>query len=174
MLATLRFAIPMPDRVPMRWVIACGGALMLAQLLAGTGAIYTQLVFLFVILSGIAVNLAGGLSRIGGFCIAMMSLKLVIISQVAKSFFGEPGDSRLRMPITTIGVLVVGLASVTAAVMFVRVRKHLLVTDASLESLRVGAVITFGLGAMSHLGVMGTGVDDGALQVGGQIGRAHV
>ena len=170
MLATLRFPIPMPDRVPMRWVIAGGGALMLAQLLAGTGAIYTQLVFLFVILSGIAVNLAGGLSRIGGFCIAMMSLKLVIISQVAKSFFGEPGDSRLRMPVTTIGVLVMGLASVTAAVMlvrFVRVRKHLLVTDASLESLRVGAVITFGLGAMSHLGVMGTGVDDGALQVGG-------
>jgi uncharacterized membrane protein YidH (DUF202 family) len=170
MLATLRFAIPMPDRVPMRWVIAAAGALLLAQALAGTSAMYAQLVFLFVLLSGISINLAGGLSRVGGFCIAMMSLKLVIISQVAKSFFGEPGDSRLQMPVTTIGILLVGLASVTIAVAlvrFVRVRKHLFVTDASPESLRIAAIITFALGAVSHLGVMRTGVEDGALQVGG-------
>jgi hypothetical protein len=100
----------------------------------------------------------------------MMSLKLVVISQAAKSFFGEPGDSRLRMPVTTIGMLLVGLASMTIAVALVRlarVRRHLFAADASPESLRVAAIVTFALGAMSHLGVMTTGVEDGALQVGG-------
>lgn len=170
MFSHLQFALPIPSRLPIGWVIACAFCLLGAQLLTGTSLVFAELVFLFTVLSGVAVNLAGGLSRIGGFCIGMMSLKLVIVSQIAKSVLGEAGDSRLSMPQTTMGVLLLGLVSMTAAVLLlraVRVGKPLFQVDTSLESLRAGACITFALGAVSHLGVMVTGTDEGALQVGG-------
>ena len=154
----------------MRWVIVSAGLLLLGQLAVGTSLVFAQLVFLFIVMSGIAVNLAGGMSRIGGMCVAMMSLKLVIVSQFAKTLLGEAGDSRLIMPITTVGVLAVGLFSVTMATCvsrLVRVRKHFLSAEQSTDSLRVGAAVTFALGAISHLGVMVTGTDAGSLQVGG-------
>src|SRR5262245_8862642 len=95
-----RFSIPLPDRISMRWTIMGAGLLLIGQVASGTSALYAQLVFLFVVLSGLAVNLAGGLSGVGGFCIAVMSLKLVILSQITKTLMGEAGDSRLELPET--------------------------------------------------------------------------
>src|SRR5262245_28883678 len=75
MTVTPRFTVPLPGNVPLRWVIAAAAVLLLGQLWTGTSPVYAQLVFLFVVLSGVALNLAGGPCRLGGFCIAMMSLK---------------------------------------------------------------------------------------------------
>src|SRR5262245_47151518 len=154
----------------MRWVIAVAAGLLLGQLVTGTAQVYAQLVFLFVVLAGVAINLAGGPCRLGGFCITMMSLKIVIISQAAKALAGEPGDSRLEMPQTTISVLLVGMASITIAVALlrlIRVKKPLFVADPTPENLKLSAIITFALGAISHLGVLSTGMEEGQLQVGG-------
>jgi len=170
MFASLRFTIPLPNRVPLGWTILSAAMLLVTQLSLGTSAVFAQLVFLFIVLSAVAVNLAGGLSRLGGFCIAVMSLKLMVISQLAKSLYGEPGDSRLEVPVATIGVLLAGLAGMTVATAFsrmVRFRHHLFRTDTSPDALKVAAMITFAIGSVSHLGVMATGVEDGALLVGG-------
>lgn len=170
MLADGKFFLPIPASMPLLPVIAGGFLLFAAQLAVGTSLLFAELVFLFVFLTGVGIRMAGGLARLGGICIAAMSLKLVIISQIAKTILGEPGDLRLEVPHITMGVLTAGLASVVCGAALARpfqVREPWFATDNRPEALKHAAILTFLVGSISHLGVMATGVDGNVLQVGG-------
>ncbi|HEX4644790.1 MAG TPA: hypothetical protein VH598_04205, partial [Verrucomicrobiae bacterium] len=170
----MRFTLNYPSRVRLDFLI--GGALLLLflQLVSGTLQVYAELIFLFIVLSGITVNLLGGLNSISGFCVAAMSLKIVVISQIAKVFLWQPADQRLETPLETAAVLLAGMAGMCLAAALtapVRFRKHILSTAVDSESLRalsivltlIGLVVTFGITVLG-------GGGDGVLQVGGVVG----
>src|SRR5262245_29970122 len=105
----------LPEAIPIHKTLLVAFALLFLQLLTGTSIEFVLLIFVFVVLSGIAVNALGGLRYLNGFCVAMLALKVVIISQIAKVFYWQAADSNLEMPHVTAAVLVVGMIGVTAA-----------------------------------------------------------
>jgi len=58
--------IPFPVRIPIFWAFLFTSLLVLVQLLEGTDPRYSALVFCFFMLSVLAFNTAGGLSRPSG------------------------------------------------------------------------------------------------------------
>ncbi|MBI1840572.1 MAG: hypothetical protein HYR88_06930 [Verrucomicrobia bacterium] len=162
--------VPVPKRIPPHGLFAFAALLLLGQLATGTSLLFAELVFLFVVLSGLAVNIAGGMRSLQGFCVSMMALKLVVISQVTKALFGEAAEDQLETPVRTMLALLLGLISVTAGMGLARVfhsRRPLFQPDISPEALRMSFWATFVIGFGSFLGVMATGVEEGALMVGG-------
>lgn len=91
-----------------------GAALLLLvlQLLSGTGAVYALLVFALLVVTYAAVSWAGGLESLFGIAIFYLLFQHVLIAQLAKLFFWEPADAPLRQPVTTMGVYVIGMASI--------------------------------------------------------------
>ncbi|MBI4726232.1 hypothetical protein HY768_03235 [candidate division TA06 bacterium] len=155
------------------WIFAV--ALFLMQLLTGTNLDFALLVLAFVIFTAAAVNRAGGPLTVGGFGIAMLGLKIVIISQWAKIFFGQPGDSYLDVPVLTIGVLTAGMISIwlagLTAGLFIGQRKALK-PETSPEILLGLSVTVYVIGLGSYLYVMFHGYDQaaGEISVGGITG----
>src|SRR5579859_7251488 len=88
------------------------GAFLLFALLisSGTSVAFGFLIFLFVILSVLTINLLGGLATLSGICVAALALRIVLIPQVAKVAFWQPADSFLEVPVVTAGVLTLGMA----------------------------------------------------------------
>ena len=162
--------VPIPHRIPLHGLFLFAAFLLVAQLLSGTSVMFAELVFLFVIVSGIAVNVAGGMRTLPGFCVAMMSLKLVVVSQVTKVLIGESPEEQLETPVRTLVALLLGLISVTGGLWGAgkfQGRRPLFQPDLSLENLRISFWATFVIGFGSFLGVMATGVEEGSLMVGG-------
>jgi hypothetical protein len=165
----------LPSSISRNALIGFAGLLLIAQLLTGTDPVFAGLIFLFVLLSGAAFNLTGGLSTAVGVAMTMMSFKIVILSQVAKVLFGQPANSYLEEPIVTAAVLVVGLASMVGGLWLAgnwRNNREWLqpVTDA--RSLFAGTIATLAVGSLCSLLVLRTGVDAGAGEVrtGGGLG----
>src|SRR5260370_36513530 len=71
----MRLTLNYPSRIRLDLLIGGAVLLLFLQLASGTQQVYAELVFLFIVLSGVTVNLLGGLSTLGGFCVAAMSLK---------------------------------------------------------------------------------------------------
>lgn len=155
------------------WIF--GAALFIMQLLTGTSLDFALLVLAFVIFTAAAVNGAGGPLTVSGFAIAMVGLKIVIISQWAKVFFGQPGDSYLDVPVLTIGVLTAGMISIWLAGLTVGPlmgRKKILKPMERSDLLLGLSVVVYALGLSSYLYVMFHGFDQmsGDVSVGGFVG----
>ncbi len=98
------------------YLLGAAMLLLVLQLLSGTGPIYALLVFTLLVVAYFAVRWAGGLETLFGIVIFYLLLQHVLISQIAKVFFWEPADAPLRQPIVTMGVYVVGMASLAVGV----------------------------------------------------------
>ena len=160
-----------PSKLRLDCVIGAAGLLLVAQCLCGTDLLLAELLFLFICLAGFAVNLFGGLGTLPGFCVAVLALKTVVISQIAKLVLGEPAQLRLERPVETAGVLVVGMAGICVAALLSRarhIRRPMLVPDNRPEFLRCAAALTFLLGSISVVGstILGFG-GEGSIRVGG-------
>ncbi|MCI0539115.1 MAG: hypothetical protein L0Z50_28235 [Verrucomicrobiales bacterium] len=155
-------------------LVAAALVLGLAQVALGTGLVFAQLIFLFLVLAGMAVNALGGCKTLAGLCVAMMGLKIVIISQVAKTILLERADEHLENPIETAGVLVVGMAAIGTAALFVQrfhPRQPIFKVDNSVAALRRASIITFGIGLVSCGGSLALGgAGEGIIRVGGVVG----
>ena len=97
-------------------LLAAALLLLVLQLLSGTGAVYALLVFALLVVAYTAVRWAGGLETLFGIAIFYLLLQHVLISQVAKVFYWEPADAPLRRPVETMGIYVVGMASLALGV----------------------------------------------------------
>ena len=163
-----------PSRIRLDLLIGGALVLLLSQLASGTEQVFAELVFVFVVLSGITVNLLGGLNTLGGLCVAAMSLKMVIISQIAKVILWQPAHERLETPLETITVLLVGMTGICLAAALtapVKFRRNLLTTQVDAEALQALSIVLTVVGVAVMFGcVLLGGGEEGGLRVGGVVG----
>ncbi|MBU2464635.1 MAG: hypothetical protein KKG02_02735 [Candidatus Edwardsbacteria bacterium] len=169
------FSLNSFKKINMLYAGLFGLILFVLQLLTGTNLDFALLVMAFVIFTAAAVNSAGGPLTVSGFAIAMVGLKIVIISQWAKVFFGQPGDSYLDVPVLTIGVLTAGMISIWLAGLTAGPligRKKILKPIERVDLLLGLSIVVYVLGLSSYLYVMFHGFDQmsGDVSVGGFVG----
>lgn len=88
----------------------------MAQLVEGTSSLFTLCSFLFILLAGLAFNHAGGFTRPSGAYIFFYATLGVIIGLTWKAILGEPAQSNLSAPTTTIEAYLGSMASMFAAI----------------------------------------------------------
>jgi hypothetical protein len=161
---------------PVRLDFALGLALvlMILQLATGTSLLFAELTFVAVVSSVLSVNCAGGLKTLAGCCFAVVALKVFIVAEVAKVWFGEPGQSRLEEPNTTMGVLALSMVALwigSLVCLPFRPRKVVLPRTLDPELLRIMTILSFVVGTMSGFVAQFLGVtEDGAVAIGGLSG----
>jgi hypothetical protein len=74
------------------------------QIYEGTALAFSLYCFLFIVISALAFNVAGGLTRPSGGYIFFFTILGVLIGLTWKAILGEPADSNLVVPMTTIKV----------------------------------------------------------------------
>jgi hypothetical protein len=143
--------LPFPERVPFVPVIGFAIILCTLQLYQGTAPLFSLGCFVFLILSAITFNLAGGLTQTSGAYVFFYSVLGVIIGITWKAVLGEPADSNLLVPLLTIKVYVCSMCGLLAAVFISRklVTKRALlenfVTDENMQSATIGCLAVGGL-----------------------------
>ncbi|HEU5340121.1 hypothetical protein [Edaphobacter sp.] len=85
-------------------------------MLEGTSGLFSICCFLFIIIAGITFNLAGGFTRATGSYVFAYAILGAILGFFWKAILGEPADSNLLVPQTTIEVYLGGICSMLAAV----------------------------------------------------------
>lgn len=108
--------IPFPERVPIDRVALFAVALFMVQWFEGTALYFRSGCAVFILVAAFAFNTAGGLTRASGVYVFFYSILVFIIGVCYKAFLGEPGQSNLLDPRTTIAVYVGGITAMLAAV----------------------------------------------------------
>jgi len=145
--------LPFPERIPVRRAAAFAVALYIVQRLEGTSAYFAAGCFLFILISTLAFNTAGGLTRASGAYVFFYSTLVVIVGVCYKAFLGEPADSHLLDPRTDIEVYVAGISAMFVAAYVSRIlsRKtglleHVL-KDSQMYRASIGCMAFGGLGS---------------------------
>ena len=112
--------LPFPERVPILWLGAFAGLLVLLQQVQGTSLAFSILSFLFILIAGFTFNLAGGFTRASGGYVFFYSMLGAIVGLVSKAVLGERGDSNLLQPIVTMEVFLGGICGMMGAVLVSR------------------------------------------------------
>jgi hypothetical protein len=165
----LVLSFPGPLRVDVSMALAT--LLLVLQLAARTSLEFAELTFLGIIFSVLAVNLLGGLRSVAGCCVAVVALKMFVIAEIAKVFYGEPGQSHLQEPMVTMAVIALSMAGLClAALVCHSFRPRHILFEPLVEpgALRLLAILGFVVGTGSFLLAQFYGVsDEGAVQLGG-------
>jgi hypothetical protein len=111
--------LTLPTRVSPWGTLLFAVASFFVQQVQNTSIAFSALYFAFVILSMVAFNLAGGFSRLAGAFFAFFSLLVCICGVTWKMVLGEPGQSNLLSPLTTMTcyVITAGMFVVIALLM---------------------------------------------------------
>jgi hypothetical protein len=169
-------------------------ALMTAELILGTNPLFAVCVFLYVLITAVAFNVAGGLYTFSGSYIAFQSLQSILISQIGKIFYLQAADSNLHSPLTTVAVYTAGELALAGACLFTRrYRRRIPIMDSrtdakftmamSMTASVIGIVTAFLVGTIgsdvygnveggsiwSYIGQMGN-----FLLIGIILGTAHI
>jgi hypothetical protein len=112
--------IPYPERVPINRVVLFAVALFSIQMLEGTALYFSTGCAVFIVIAAFAFNAAGGLTRASGAYVFFYSFLVVIIGICYKAFLGEPAQSNLSDPRTTIEAYVASIAALYGAVIVSR------------------------------------------------------
>jgi hypothetical protein len=95
-------------------------AIAVAQIAEGTSLAYTALMAVTLFCTGVIYNMLEGASTLSGITFAGMSLRWVIIGQIAKICLLQPADKYLERPVLTACVYAVFFVSLVAGVYFYR------------------------------------------------------
>ena len=90
-------------------------ALFVVQSMEGTPLYFCSGCLVFLVIATLAFNTAGGLTRSSGTYIFFYSMLVVVIGLVYKAFLGEPADTNLTDPHTTIEVYDAGISAMFVA-----------------------------------------------------------
>lgn len=112
--------IPFPERVPLNRVAIFAVVLFLLQQLERTSLYFSVGCTAFILISALAFNAAGGLTRAAGAYVFFYSTLVVIVGICYKAFLGEPAQSNLVDPKTDIEVYIAGISAMYAAVIVSR------------------------------------------------------
>jgi hypothetical protein len=140
--------LPFPEHVRLSPVLLFALGLSAIQVFQGTEPLFSLGSFLFIIISAIAFNVAGGVTRPSGSYIFFFAVLAVILGLIWKAVLGEPADSNLQHPMLTIWVYVCSMCSMLAAAFISRkltTKRALLpnfVTDANMQSATSGCLAT--------------------------------
>jgi hypothetical protein len=140
--------LPFPERVSYTYVVLFAVVLCAVQIYQGTDPLFSLGCFFFIIISAIAFNVAGGITRPSGAYVFFFSVLAVILGLFWKAFLGEPADSNLLVPRLTIEVYVGAICSMLAAVFISKrltSKQALLanfVTDENMQSATIGCLVT--------------------------------
>ena len=92
--------------------------LAVGQLAVGTSVSFAVAVAVTLLVALLTLRIVG-LSSIPGMLIALLMIRYLVVSQLAKTLLGQPGDSNLAAPETTIAVILVGTMSICAGAIVV-------------------------------------------------------
>lgn len=151
-------------------LISSATLLLVGQILVGTSIYFACTVYITLVVVLVTLRLIG-LSTIAGILIAYLAFRYLVVSQIVKTLLGQPGDSNLGAPDTTITILLIGICSLCAAALLVRLlmgeRKFISVSP-SPEVLAHVRNISFGFGGLFLLVIVVTGTTQSAAgEVGG-------
>jgi len=163
--------LPFPERISLFYVLVFATLLCIAQVLEGTSGLFSLCSFLFIMIAGIAFNLAGGFTRPSGSYVFFYAVLGVIVGLFWKAVLGEPADSNLLAPRVTIEVYLGGICAMLFAVYISRklaTKRPLLGTmleDTKMQNATIGCMVV----GMLLVGIMsvvphGTGSVLSALQ----------
>jgi hypothetical protein len=167
--------LPFPERISLVPVVGYAIVLSALQIYQGTAPEFSLCCVVFIVVSAIAFNVAGGMTRPSGAYIICFAVLGVLIGLTWKAFLGEAADSNLLVPMLTIRIYVAASFGLLAAAYISRrltSRRAFLAdfaTDDKLQSATVGSLVT-GVVLTTILAVVpwGTGTILSAL---GQINR---
>jgi hypothetical protein len=140
--------LPFPDRVPLKAVFWFAAILCAIQQLQRTNPTFSLACFFFILVAGLAFNVAGGFRRPSGSYIFFYATLTVIVGLVWKAVLGEPADSNLSVPLLTISVYLVGICMMLVSAFLSRkisTKQAILgrmITDSNLQTATVGSMIT--------------------------------
>jgi len=109
----IRVRIPFPVRIPFLASSAFALLLGVTQMLEGSPFYFALLSVAFVLASTLAFNLAGGFTRVSGGYIFFYAVLAVILGLTYKALLGEPAETNLLAPRTTM-LAYLGSASMLA------------------------------------------------------------
>ncbi len=121
--------------------------LLLMQQIDHTNLFFSACCFLFIIIAGLAFNLAGGLVTPSGGYVFFYAILTVIVGLVWKAVLGEPAETNLLEPRLTIEVYLGGISAMLAAVLVSRrlTRRRAFLADLaqlnSMQSASTGCLI---------------------------------
>jgi hypothetical protein len=112
--------IPFPERIPINRVAIFAVVLFLIQQMEHTALYFSGGCAAFILIAAFAFNMAGGLTRASGAYVFFYSTLVVILGICYKAYLGEPAQSNLLDPHTTIEAYVGSIAAMLAAVIVSR------------------------------------------------------
>lgn len=119
----------------------------MAQLMEGTASLFVLCSFLFIVLAGAAFNFAGGFTQTSGSYIFFYATLSVIVGLFWKAVLGEPAQSNLLAPMTTIEAYLGSMAGMFAAIYISRkltLKRALLGTmleDSKMQNATIGCMV---------------------------------
>ena len=140
--------LPFPEHVSMKAVFWFASILCAIQMSQKTNGLFSLGCFFFILVAGLAFNVARGFRFPTGSYVFFYSTLTVIVGICWKAVLGEPADSNLTEPLLTISVYLVGICMMLVAVFLSRrlVTKHAvlekMITDSNMQSATVGCMIT--------------------------------
>jgi hypothetical protein len=167
----MKWVVSFPRTLRLDVSLAAMVVLLLLQLLTGTDLEFAELTFLAFFFAVLGVNFAGGLRTLAGWCVAVIALKMFLISQIAKVCYGEPCQSNLELPLVTMGVITVSMAFICLAALVTmpfRWPRVILSPVLDLNRLNKITIISLCIGTGGLLAAQFIGVtEEGAVQLGG-------
>jgi hypothetical protein len=112
--------IPFPERIPLNRVAIFAVVLFMIQSMEHTALYFSAGCAAFIMIAAFAFNMAGGLTRASGAYVFFYSTLVVILGVCYKAYLGEPAQSNLLDPHTTIEAYVGSIAAMLAAVIVSR------------------------------------------------------
>lgn len=159
----MAYTISLPTKFRLTIPLAAAAVLFAVQLMSGTDLVFSTLIFLYILLLLLSVNNVRGLATLSGFCIAMMGIKIVVISQIAKLIFWQPADSLLEVPDVTAGVLLVSMVGIFAATVIarhIRFRNEVLKPVLDPKALKRIWAASYIFGVITYIAVQLYGIDE--------------
>lgn len=147
--------------------------LLIAQLLIGTAPYFAVAVYVSLLVVILTLRVIG-FATIAGVLIGYFAFRYLVLSQVFKTLYGQPGQTNLAAPETTIFVLLVGITAMCAAAVVVSVLQRdrkVISLDFSPSTLTHVRNICFAIGFIILLSTGGmSSSESGEAQYGGLVG----
>ncbi len=112
--------LPFPVRIPFTGIFYFAVILCGIQLIEGTGGEFSLCCFLFILVAGVAFNLAGGFSRPSGAYVFFFATLTLLVGLCWKAILGEPADYHVENPLLGIRVYLGCICSICVAVLISR------------------------------------------------------
>jgi hypothetical protein len=112
--------IPLASRIRFKYAVIFATVLFLAQQVEGTNTIFSALLAVYILISTVAFNLAGGFVFPSGWFIFFNATLTCIVGLAYKVLLNEPGESHLKAPIVTMLAYCLGMTMFLGAVALTR------------------------------------------------------